>query len=192
MRIISGRFKGHVLKVPKGVEIRPTSEKVKKALFDILGAAISGASFLELFAGTGSVGLEAKSRGAARVFFVENNRICIKTIKENLAKLRLLREPDVVLLPMDVDEALALLHQKSDKFDFIFLDPPYAQKHLKNSLIKIAQYDILNPRSYVIAEYRKEQILPQGLAKLKLMFTKRYGDTALSFYEKNSCLSGHI
>lgn len=183
MRIISGKFKGHILKVPKGVKIRPTSEKVKKALFDILGAAISGASFLELFAGTGSVGLEAKSRGASKVLFVENNRRCVKTIRENLAKLKLLRDPDVVLLAVDVGEGLEMLARQAERFDFIFLDPPYAQEHLKKSLIIITQYDILNPRSYVIAEHGKEQILPQRLAKLKLMFTKRYGDTSLSFYQ---------
>jgi 16S rRNA (guanine(966)-N(2))-methyltransferase RsmD len=184
MRIISGKFKGHILKVPKGVGIRPTSEKVKKALFDILGPAVSGASFLELFAGSASVGLEARSRGASRVLLVENNRICVKTIRENLAKLKLLREPDVLLLPVDVQEAWELLSRQGERFDFIFLDPPYAQGHLKNCLIKITQYDILNPRSYVIAEHGKEQILPQGLAKLKLMFTRRYGDSALSFYQK--------
>ena len=184
MRVIAGKFKSQVLKMPKGMKIRPTSQKVKAALFNMLGGELSGSSFLELFAGSGNVGIEALSRGANKVVFVECSRICIKTIKENLAKLKLLAKPDVVVLPVDVDRALIKLTQQGEKFDFVFLDPPYYQDKLKNCLIKLSHYDILNPRAYVIAERRKGQILPQQLAKLKVMFTKRYGDTALSFYQR--------
>ena len=181
MRVISGEFKGRVLKMPKGVKIRPTSQKVKEALFSILGSQICEASFLDLFAGSGSVGIEAISRGAERVFFVENNRLCIKTIEQNLNALGLECSP-ATLLPFTAERAIGALARKKQRFDFVFLDPPYYEEKLKNCLIKISAYDILNPRSWVIAEHNQAQVLPQQLSGLRVMFTKTYGDTALSFY----------
>lgn len=179
------------------MKIRPTSQKVKEALFCILGQAIPGSSFLELFAGSGSIGIEAKSRGAQRVFFVENNRICIKTIEANLKHLKIAykfglksrpapnqKEASVRLLTLPAAKAIKILNQEGEKFDFVFLDPPYRQDSLKNSLINICLYDILKPHSYVIAEHSQSQVLSQHLLKLRLMFTRRYGDTALSFYQR--------
>jgi 16S rRNA (guanine(966)-N(2))-methyltransferase RsmD len=199
MRIISGRFKGRILKSPKGAGLRPTSQRVKEALFNILGERICGASFLELFAGSGSIGIEALSRGAKRVVFVENNRLCIKAIQENLALLGVASNC-VTILPLTVQKALTHLAAKGDKFDLVFLDPPYNQKspllcfpektrgdhqiELKNSLIKAAQCGILNPCSYLIAEHSKRGGAPQGVCGLNLIFSKGYGDTELSFYEK--------
>ncbi|UCB57490.1 MAG: 16S rRNA (guanine(966)-N(2))-methyltransferase RsmD [Candidatus Omnitrophota bacterium] len=182
MRIIAGKFKGRNLSVPKGVKLRGTSQKVKEALFCILGNQIRGASFLELFAGSGNVGIEAKSRGADKVFFVENNRACIKTIKENLKRLGI-KETETVLLPLNAERALRVLNQRHEKFDFIFLDPPYYENQLKNSLIKITLYDILKPRAYVVAEHHKKEVLPHLFRGLSLIFTKTYGDTTLSFYQ---------
>lgn len=195
MRVISGKFKGRILKVPRGLRIRPTSQKVKEALFDILGKQINNASFLELFAGSGSIGIEAKSRGAGSIFLVESKRSCIEAIRKNLVQLNILynyglkpqnskKQADVTLLPIDVERALQTLSQKGVKFDFVFLDPPYFQDKLKNSLIKICHYDIVSVRSYVIAEHHKDEILPHLLLTLRLMFTRRYGDAALSFYQK--------
>ena len=219
MRVIAGKFKGRVLKMPRGIKIRPTSQKVKEALFCILGKELCGASFLELFAGSGNIGIEAKSRGAEKVFFVENNRMCVKTIESNLTRLRIpynyglraqkiKKEASVTLIPLDVERALKMLYRRREKFDFVFLDPPYYQTQARkspstitlsdfrsgmafilsyttrNSLIKTCLYDILKPHSYVIAEHHKKQILPQQILRLRLMFTKSYGDTALSFYQK--------
>ena len=205
MRVIAGEFRGRLLKTPKGLKIRPTSEKVKQALFNILGQRVSGAQFLELFAGTGSIGIEARSRGAETITFVENNRLCLRTIEENLRHLgirsshglkglNLEKEASALLLAFDAEEAIQALYQKKQKFDFIFLDPHYYQDKprpctqerdkLKNCLIKMCRYDILKPRSLVIAEHNKKQILPQQLPALRIMFTKTYGDAALSFYQK--------
>ena len=185
--------------MPRGIKIRPTSQKVKEALFCILGKELCGASFLELFAGSGNIGIEARSRGAERVFFVESNRFCIKTIKANLARLRIpynyglrpqkvKKEASVTLIPLDAERAVKMRYRRREKFDFVFLDPPYYQtqprKSPKNSLIKLCLYDILKPHSYVIAEHHKKQILPQQILRLRLMFTKSYGDTALSFYQR--------
>ena len=182
--------------MPKGIKMRPTSQKVKEALFCILGKELCRASFLELFAGSGNIGIEARSRGAEEVFFVENNRMCIKTIEGNLARLRIpynyglrpqkvKKEASVTLIPLDAERAVKMLYLRCEKFDFVFLDPPYYyQNKLKNCLIKICLYDILKPHSYVIAEHHKKQILPQQILRLRLMFTKSYGDTALSFYQR--------
>lgn len=180
MRVIAGKFKGRQLNLPKGVKIRPTSEKAKEALFNILGEKIRAASFLELFAGSGNIGIEALSRGVDSVTFVENNRLCIKTIEANLRHISSCAK----ILPFDAERAIETLYQRKQKFDLVFLDPPYYQDRLKNCLIKICHYDILKPRSWVVAEHNKRQDLPKSLLKLKLMFTKRYGDTALSFYQK--------
>jgi len=195
MRVIAGKFKGRILKMPRGIKMRPTSQKVKEALFCILGKELCGASFLELFAGSGNIGIEAESRGAQKVFFVENNRMCVKTIESNLTRLRIpynyglrpqkvKKEASVTLIPLDAERAVKMLYRRREKFDFVFLDPPYYQTQLRNSLIKICLYDILKLHSCVIAEHHKKQILPQQILGLRLMFTKSYGDTALSFYQR--------
>lgn len=194
MRVIAGRFKGRILDNPQGVKMRPTSQKVKEALFDILGSQIYDSSFLELFAGSGSIGLEALSRGAKKVVFVENNRLCLKTIKENLTRLKLLynyagkprntkERFSLTILPWDSEKAIQRLWQEGEKFNFVFLDPPYYENQLKNSLIKICRYDILKPHSLVIAEHNKKETLAQLPLILKVTFTRRYGDTVLSFFQ---------
>ena len=183
MRVIAGEFKGRKLYMPKGVKIRPSAERVKEALFNILGQKISGAKFLELFAGSGNVGIEARSRGAKVVAFVDNHRLCIRAIEQNLKRLGV-DKASVMLLPLEAEKAIEVLCRKGQKFDFVFLDPPYYQDKLKNCLIKICHYDILKAHSWVIAEHNKRKILPQQLPRLKLMFTKMYGDTALSLYQK--------
>ena len=180
MRVIAGKFKGRQLKMPRGSKLRPTSERVKEALFNILGENISGASFLELFAGSGNIGIEAISRGAQTVILVDNSPLCIKTIKATLKRIGAYAE----FLPFDAEGAIKMLYQKKRKFDFVFLDPPYYEDKLKNCLIKICHYDILKAHSLVIAEHNKRQASPDLFPKLKLLFAKRYGDTVLSFYQK--------
>lgn len=181
MRVISGEFKGKLLKVPQGIKIRPTSDRVKEAVFNILADKVSGASFLELFAGSGSVGIEAKSRGARRVFFVENDRFCLKAIRANLVSLGI---SEVKVMSTSVVKAIEKLAALGEHFDIVFLDPPYYKEKLKNCLLKLIWCDILNPHSIAVAEHSKREVLPQQLSTLKLIFTKTYGDTAVSFYQK--------
>ncbi len=144
MRIISGRFKGRIIKMPRG--IRPTQDKVRKALFDILGD-ITGLSFLELYAGSGAVGLEASSQGAGRVLFVERDRRCIKQIKQNLQVSGL---SDYRVIGRDVIEAVKQLGQQDEKFDIIFLDPPYYRDFAKKTLKILSHYDIVSPNGLII------------------------------------------
>lgn len=178
MRIISGRFKGRLIKIPKG--IRPTQDKVRKALFDILGD-LEGSSLLELFAGSGAVGLEAVSQGASKVVFVEKDPLCIKVLKRNLTYLL---PGTYYLLPLDVFKAIKKLAKEKEEFDIIFLDPPYYQGRAKKTLKMLANYDILAPNGFMVIQHFKKDILPNHIGKLKVSRQARYGDTLLSFYRK--------
>lgn len=136
MRIIAGKHRGRVLKEFKGREIRPTSDRAKEALFNILQFDIAGSEFLDLYSGTGGIGLEALSRGAERVVFVDNSRESVKLLKENLAYLK--EQAEVV-----ESDALSFVSLTKDKFDLIFLDPPYsvnatevAETAIKRGLLK--------------------------------------------------------
>lgn len=190
MRIAGGKYKGHLLKIQKSIKIRPTSQLVKEALFDIIGPQIQDSSFLELFAGSGSVGIEALSRGAASVVFVERNHLCMHAIEANLKKLGAnygygFKQGDYCahLFLMSAAKAITAFGLDKEAFDFIFLDPPYHLNELKNCLIKLHQYDIVKTHSLVIAEHSVREELPT-FTGLKLLSSRKYGETALSFYQK--------
>ncbi|MBN2097848.1 MAG: 16S rRNA (guanine(966)-N(2))-methyltransferase RsmD [Candidatus Omnitrophica bacterium] len=194
MRIVAGKFKNKSLFLPKGVGIRPTSQKVKQALFNILGDRIVRATFLELFAGSGNIGLEALSRGAKQAYFVEHNRKCIQAIEQNLNSLELKYhyafKPEhsgqpaaAVILPWETQKAVDLLRKHKQKFELVFLDPPYHQVNLKNTLKNFNLCDILSPQSWVIIEHYQAGEALGRLVGLELVCNRRYGETALSFYQ---------
>jgi len=164
--------------MPKG--IRPTQQKIRKAIFDILGD-IKGLSFLELFAGSGAVGIEAISCGAKEAVFVEKDQKCVKIIRDNLALLGCLRYRVIAL---DILKAIKQFSQKNEKFDIIFLDPPYCKDLAKKTLQTLAAYDILTPYGLVVIQHFKKDDLPDKLGVFTLFKQKRYGDTLLSFYKK--------
>lgn len=195
MRITTGKFKNRRLFMPKG--IRPTQNKVRKAVFDIL-ASVAGLSFLELFAGSGAVGLEALSRGAAFLVLIENNPECLGVIKKNI---ELLGARDCILYPKEAEAAIKAFHAQAKRFDIIFLDPPYraeafprpgsgstATSHrepplAKKALQTLAAYDILAPDGLVIIQHFSKDDLPEASGDLVLCKRANYGDTALSFYK---------
>jgi len=190
MRIITGKYKGKTIKIPQG--IRPTQDKVRKALFDILGN-IEGLSFLDLYAGSGAVGLEALSQEASRVVFVENDSRCINIIKKNLGILdaaclppacRTGRDRQGCLMQIDVSLAIKQLAENTERFDIIFLDPPYYQDLAKKTLKILSYYDIVSPNSLIICQHFKKDNLSDNLGDLVLFKQARYGDTILSFYRK--------
>ncbi len=164
--------------MPNG--IRPTQDKVRKALFDILGD-IEGSSFLELFAGSGAVGIEALSRGAKQVVFVENSSDCLKALKNNFTYLL---PATYYLLPADAAKAIDKLGEERAKFDIIFLDPPYYREMSKKILQMLGAYDILAPNGFVVVQHFKKESLPKESGKLIIIKESRYGDTLLSFYRK--------
>lgn len=179
--VTSGTLKGRQLAVAGG--IRPTQERVRKALFDVLQQVIEGGVFLELYAGSGAVGIEALSNGACEVVFVEKDVGCQKVIKNNIAMFGLgLDKADTSILSMDSLAAIDVLAEKKKQFDIIFLDPPYYGDHAKNTLQKLSSCDILAPHCTIVVEHNKKDILEVTIDKLTCFKQKRYGDTMLSFY----------
>jgi len=178
MRITTGRYKGRSLRLPK--DIRPTQNKVRKALFDILGD-IEGLSFLDLFAGSGSVGFEALSRGASFLALVERNPDCLAAIKQNMETLK---NQDCAVYPQDAQKAIENFHKNRKGFDIIFLDPPYYQDLVKKTLQTLEGYDILAPNGLIVAQHFKKENLPDSLGVLSLFRQYKYSQTLLSLYRK--------
>jgi 16S rRNA (guanine(966)-N(2))-methyltransferase RsmD len=164
--------------MPKG--IRPTQGKVRKALFDILGD-IAGLSFLELFAGSGAVGLEAISRGVVDLTLVEYNPDCLLAIRKNIESLKL---KACNLYPRQTDQTIKNLHKDKKKFGIIFLDPPYYRDLAKKTLKTLSDYDILAPNGLIVIQHFKKDILPDSMGNLTVFKQATYGDTFLSFYKK--------
>ncbi|TEB14531.1 Ribosomal RNA small subunit methyltransferase D [Pelotomaculum sp. FP] len=163
--------------------MRPTADRVKEALFNILREHVPGCCFLDLFAGSGSIGIEALSRGASVAVFVEANHRHAAIIKENLKACGL--EPSARLITAKVTEALNLLAQEGQAFDLVFLDPPYLKSLEAVTLADIDRYHLLKPGGMVIVESSKRDCLPQSVDGLRLLRTEKYGDTLLSFYAEN-------
>ena len=164
------------------MSVRPTSDRVKEALFNILAHRVPGAVFLDLFAGTGNVGIEALSRGAGSVIFVENNRKNGSVIRDNLALTGL--GTKARQLHQDVTAALPLLGREGQQFDIVFMDPPYLKGFESNTLEGIASHRLLKPDGVVIIESSKKDHLPRNIKNLELVRQEKYGDSMLSFYYK--------
>jgi len=179
MRITSGKYKGKEIKAAGN--IRPTQDKVRKAIFDILGD-LEGVFFLELFAGSGAVALEALSRGAAECVLVEYNSDCLLAIRKNIDSLK---ETACTVYPAQADKAIKDFSQQARHFDIIFFDPPYYQGLAKKTLQTLAAYDILTPTGFVIIQHFKKDNLPVSAGDLTLFKQKSYGDTTLSLYKKS-------
>jgi len=200
MRIVGGKDGGRIIKMPDGVVIRPTQDRVREAMFNVIRESIPGSRVLDLYAGSGAFGIEALSRGAHSSIFVDDNTKCTRVIKSNLRALEASRQ-ECAQAPLDAarpyrrltgqvlkkDALKAISHFKDEdkKFDIIFLDPPYYKDLAKNALIKIGAYDILSQRGFAIAEHFIKDEIPAHAGGLKLFKEKRYGDTVLSFYRKN-------
>lgn len=180
MRVISGTAGRRRLKTPGGLKVRPTADRVKEALFNILGDRVPGSRFLDLFAGTGNVGIEALSRSAAVAVFVEKDIRNIRIIKENTRITGLERQAK--LLCKDVLGAINFLGSQGQKFDIIFADPPYLKDLEIGVLLAIAGHGLLEPDGMVIIESNKKDLPPGDVKELKTFRQERYGDTLLSFY----------
>lgn len=183
MRIIAGTLRSRQLKSLKGLTLRPTSDMLRETLFNVLGPRVEGSRFLDLFAGSGAIGIEAISRGAAFVAFVERHSKTVRLIRENLASLEIAE--GVRVIPADVITAIAILQKESvPPFDFIFLDPPYAeQSDYKESLRAIEVSQLVHECTLIIAEHRKSIELPATVSRFERARILRQGDAALTFYK---------
>jgi 16S rRNA (guanine(966)-N(2))-methyltransferase RsmD len=184
MKIIGGEFRGRRLKALKSVKMRPTPMRVKEALFNILGNRVVGSSFLDLYAGSGQIGIEALSRGAKEVIFVDNHPSAIRLIRTNLGFLH--PEEGLKIPRNNVLKAIDNLSKAKKRFDIIFLDPPYKSRLVKNTLQALAKSDILKTPTLVIAEHHKFLVLDKEIDLLERVRQERYGDTVLTFYQKVS------
>lgn len=182
MRVIAGSAKKRQLKAPRGLAVRPTCDRVKEALFNILADRVPECIFLDLFAGTGNVGIEALSRGAALAVFVEKEHKNTRVIVENLKITGFLSSARV--LRREAKEAAKLLCVEGIVFDLIFMDPPYQTDLAKETLACVATGGILKRSGIVIVETGQKEDMPLELPSLKMFRQERYGDTMLSFYQK--------
>jgi 16S rRNA (guanine966-N2)-methyltransferase len=179
MRIIAGALGGRRLKVPRGRRVRPTADRVKESIFSILGDRFEGARVLDLFAGSGALGLEALSRGAREVDFVESDPIAARALLENIAALgcgeraRLVRG--------SVERAL---HAAACEFDLVFLDPPYGAGLAAGTVELLGRGAWVSPQGLVVAEHSRRDELPEIAGILARIDRRRYGDTEVSFYTR--------
>ena len=150
MRIIAGKFGGRRLKAVPGMKTRPTTDKVKESMFNIIGPYFDGGNVLDLFAGSGGLSIEAVSRGAGQAYLIDRQYQAIKTIKENVAVTK--AEDQFQIFKTDARKALTKLAEKQIKFDLVFLDPPYKQQKIVDDLLKMKTLGLLNPNATIMCE----------------------------------------
>lgn len=181
MRIGAGAYRGRPLKTPKGAATRPTSGMVRETLFNILAPLVPDARVLDLFAGCGSVGLEALSRGASHATFVEQAAPALACLRDNIALLGVGQETTV--LPLPVERALRQLAARGEPFDIIFLDPPFADVSAYTQVLEaVAAARLLAPDGTLIAQHAARAPLPDAVPPLTRHRLRPLGDNALSFY----------
>lgn len=182
MRITGGRVKGRILSSPKGLLIRPTSDRVREAIFNILGQDLSGLSVLDIFSGTGSLGLEALSRGAGYAVFIDRLRESIDLIKKNI-DLCGYGDSGMTLM-RDLTRGIPWEHPLMMKqFDLVFLDPPYSKNLATPILAGLSKEKRLSNDARVIVESDKAESLPLSFPHLEMVDARVYGDTKISIYE---------
>ncbi|WP_204260265.1 16S rRNA (guanine(966)-N(2))-methyltransferase RsmD [Caloranaerobacter azorensis] len=181
MRVITGTAKGHRLKVPKGLDVRPTTDRIKESLFNILGNNLEGSVVLDLFAGSGSIGIEFLSRGAKECYFIDNSIISIKAIKENLIKTKLIDKSYVY--KNTAEKAIKKLGIRGIRFDYIFMDPPYEKGLVIPTLESIAYQDLLKEEGIIIIEHESKLDLLNEIVSFVKVRENDYGNTKITFYE---------
>ena len=182
MRVISGTAKGKRLKAPPGNDTRPITDMIKEALFNVLGQWIGDADFLDLFAGSGSVGIEALSRGARRVIFVDNSQAAVKTIRENLVNCGF--EHQYELYRYDVIEAITRLRKRDLVFDYIYIDPPFTQEKIFLAVMKaLDENNLLQVNGTLIIRTPRKMMLPVNFQNLVSIRHNHYGDSTLNYYQ---------
>ena len=187
MRVIAGTYRSRILKSLKGLALRPTSDRLRETLFNVLAPNIAGSHFIDLFAGTGAIGIEALSRGAAEVVFIENHAPAATLIRRNLESLGI--TSGLTVLAVDALRGLAMLAARKNSgapaFDHIFMDPPYAAAADYSRVLEfLGAADLLAPGGRVIAEHRRNFDLPEEPGTLRRFRVLKQGDAALSFYRR--------
>ncbi|QJD83442.1 16S rRNA (guanine(966)-N(2))-methyltransferase RsmD [Cohnella herbarum] len=180
MRVISGQAKGHPLKAVPGSNTRPTTDKVKESLFSMIGPYFDEENVLDLFAGTGGLGIEALSRGAANAVFIDASSQSVEVVKRNLASTKLADRAEVYR--NDARRALKLLERAGKSFDLIFLDPPYAVKDCDALLIDMASRGLVADGAIAVVEHHPDVVYPENIEGYERTRYATYGEIALSIY----------
>ncbi len=178
MRVISGSARGLKLKAPEGMNTRPTTDRIKESLFNIIAADLYDICFLDLFGGSGGIGIEALSRGARKAYFADSSRKSIEIINDNLKRARLVDR--AVVLNCDFRQALNRIKAMGDRFDIVFLDPPYNTTLAADAAKLIAQLGLMNENGYIIAEQAADEPLLE-IEGYELLRVKDYKTTKMTF-----------
>jgi 16S rRNA (guanine966-N2)-methyltransferase len=183
MRVIAGTHRGRRLYGPRKIAVRPTSDRVREALFSILGNRLAHSRFLDLYAGTGAVGIEAVSRGVEHVTSVESNRDAVKLLQQNLKLCQI--GDEIAVLSQTVQQFLAHPDQWNGPYDLVFADPPYAEASELPSLLARPRTDeLFGLDSWLVIEHAAKTAFPMSLGCTQFLRRYRYGDTALSLYAR--------
>ncbi|NMO96494.1 16S rRNA (guanine(966)-N(2))-methyltransferase RsmD [Paenibacillus lemnae] len=181
MRVISGSAKGRPLKSVPGTGTRPTTDKVKEAIFSMIGPYFDGGTTLDLFAGTGGLGIESMSRGIEKAVFIDTEPKSIETIRYNLNAAGFERQAEV--FRNDAARALKVLQKRDYRFDLVFLDPPYRMTDADALMLDMISRGLLNPGALVVLEYGSSHTYPEQLESFHHLRSARYGETSVSIYE---------
>lgn len=181
MRIIAGKAKGRKLIPPATMETRPTLDRVKEAMFSIIQGYIPEAVVVDVFAGTGSLGLEAASRGAKEVYLVDKSSVTFPLLKENVNTLKF--NDFCYPLNMDSYDALRMLAKKNKKFDLIFIDPPYCKEMIPEALKLIEENKMLQEDGIIVTKIDSIEEIYEGYKDIKIVRSKKYGNTTVCFYQ---------
>jgi 16S rRNA (guanine966-N2)-methyltransferase len=181
MRITGGQAKGIPIKAPKGTQTRPTSDKVRQALFNVLGADVSGRIVLDLFAGSGALGIEALSRGAANAVLVDKDAASARAIELNLEKTGFSKMAEIIRA--DFRSALRMISRRGEIYGIVFIDPPYQGGILEDVAKLLSQRPFVARDAIIVVEHFKKIKPPAGIAGIPLADTRTYGQTCLSFFQ---------
>ncbi len=180
MRVISGKARGTILKTPEGMQTRPTADRVKEALFSIIQFDLPAAKVLDLFGGSGQLGIEALSRGAKSVVFVDASDKACSLIKENLRRCKMENDGKVIR-----SDYMKFLENCQESFDIVLLDPPYAEIFLENAIKKLSEIDILQSGAIIVAERPVGKELSFDISGFTRSKDYKYGNTLLTLYRKD-------
>ena len=181
MRVISGKARGLKLDTPKNEDVRPTTDRVKESLFNIINPYIIDSNVLDLFAGTGSLGIECLSRGASYSTFVDVSKESINIVKSNIKKARV--ENESTILNIDFKSAIERLGLQNKKFDIIFMDPPYYKNMFMDALLGIDCANLLSEEGIIVVEHDTKDKFEDQIGRLVKTRDKKYGNTTLTFYK---------
>ncbi|HEY2420012.1 MAG TPA: 16S rRNA (guanine(966)-N(2))-methyltransferase RsmD [Neobacillus sp.] len=184
MRVVSGNCKGRPLKAVPGNSTRPTTDKVKEALFNMIGPYFNGGIGLDLFAGSGGLGIEALSRGLEKVIFIDRDAKAIQVIHENIRSCNFEEKTEVYC--NDADRAIKALIKREICFDYIFLDPPYKKQQLVSLMEKMNEKQLLNLNGVIVCEHDRALELPEAVGDYKQIKHEKYGIIAVTIYLRGS------